>query len=168
MNSDQKFTKAHFNFDNLPQLTNPRSQLNLTAVGIGLIHLPPDEGYTFTHSHAEQEEIYIVVEGQGTIYIDGELLDIARGDLVRVSPSARRALKAAPETNLFVICAGGVAAGYPKNPNARYLIDDGTPHYDDVPPWYRGRSDIIKRNQKLQERMDRASEKRFLSEETSR
>ena len=129
-------------------------------MGIGLIHLPADEGYTFTHSHAEQEEVYIIIEGKGTIYIDGELIDIARGDLVRVSPAARRALKAAPDSSLLAICAGGVAAGYPKNPQARYLIDDGTPYYDDIPPWYRGREDIIDRNRVLQERMCKAQEKR--------
>jgi hypothetical protein len=27
--------------------------LDLQSVAIGLIHLPPDEGYTLAHSHAE-------------------------------------------------------------------------------------------------------------------
>jgi hypothetical protein len=49
----------------LPQLTNPWRQLNLQGVALGLIRLPAGDGYTFTHSHAEQEEVYIVVEGKG-------------------------------------------------------------------------------------------------------
>ncbi|WP_322659906.1 cupin domain-containing protein [Dendronalium sp. ChiSLP03b] len=112
--SSNVFTKLHFDFDNLPQLSSPRQQLNLHAVGIGLIQLPDDEGYTFTHSHAEQEEVYIVVSGQGEILIDGELVQIERGDLVRVSPQARRALKAAKQTALFVICVGGVHQAFRK------------------------------------------------------
>lgn len=158
--SHESFTKAHSDFEGLPYLTSPRRQLNLHAVGIGLIQLPPDEGYTFTHSHAEQEEVYIVIEGQGTMLIDGELVPIERGDLVRVSPQARRALKAAPETALFVICVGAIAAGYPKNPQARYTIDDGTPHYDDIPPWYQGREDIAQRNARLKARMLKSQAKR--------
>lgn len=160
MSNNEAYTKGHFDFASLPYLTNPRQQLNLSAVGIGLIQLPPFEGYTFTHSHAEQEEVYIVIEGQGVMLIDGELIEITRGDIVRVSPQARRALKSEGEAPLFVICAGGVPQGYPKNSNARYLIDDGIPHYDDIPPWYEGRQDIVQRNRLLNERMLKAQAKR--------
>ncbi|WP_371357392.1 cupin domain-containing protein [Hydrocoleum sp. CS-953] len=127
---------------------------------MGLINLPPNEGYTFTHSHAEQEEVYIVVSGKGFILIDGELIEIQRGDLVRVSPRAKRAIKAAQETDLFVICAGGVTQGYPQNSNSRYLIDDGIPDYDDIPPWYQDNPDIIAKNYVLKERMLKAQAKR--------
>ncbi|MFB2918323.1 cupin domain-containing protein [Aerosakkonema funiforme] len=159
------FTKAHFDFDSLPFLTNPYKQLNLQAVGLGFIHLPPDEGYTFTHSHAEQEEVYIVVQGQGTILVDGELIPIERGDCVRVSPSAKRALKADKENALLVICAGGVAAGYPKNSNSRYLIDDGIPDYDDIPPWYEGNPEVAAKNAQLKERMLKSQAKRQQQDE---
>ena len=37
--SNNKFTKAHFDFNNLPQLTNPWRQLNLQGVALGLIRL---------------------------------------------------------------------------------------------------------------------------------
>lgn len=159
-NHNQNFTKASFDFDSLPYLTNPYRKLNLQSVGIGLINLPPNEGYTFTHSHAEQEEVYIVVSGKGVILIDGELIEVQRGDLVRVSPTAKRAIKADQETDLFVICAGGVTQGYPQNSNSRYLIDDGIPDYDDIPPWYQDNPDIIAKNAVLKERMLKAQAKR--------
>lgn len=79
---------------------------------------------------------------------------------MRVSPAAKRALKAAEDTALFAICAGGVAAGYPKQPNSRYLIDDGIPHYDDIPPWYHGNPEVMERNAQLKERMLKAQLKR--------
>ncbi len=159
-NHNKNFTKANFNFDNLPYLTNPYRKLNLQSVGIGLINLPPNEGYTFTHSHVEQEEVYIVVSGKGVILIDGELIEIQRGDLVRVSPRAKRAIKADKETDLFVICAGGVAQIYPQNYNSRYLIDDGIPDYDYIPPWYQDNPDIIAKNYILKERILKAQAKR--------
>lgn len=154
------FTKAHFDFAQLPYLTSPRQQLQLQGVALGLIRLPAGEGYTFTHSHAEQEEVYIVVEGQGSMVVDGELLSLEAGDVVRVSPPAKRALKAAADQALFVICAGAVPAGYPKEANARYLIDDGIPDYEDVPPWYVGNPEVIERNTQLKQRMLRSQAKR--------
>lgn len=146
------YTQCHFDFAHLPRLTSPRRQLELQGVAIGLIKLPPNEGYTFTHRHRKQEEVYIVIEGSGTILIDDELLPLDRGDAVRVSPEARRALKAADQ-GLLVICAGGVAEGYPKNPNSRYMIDDGIADYDDIPPWYKGDGEVAKRNERLKKRL---------------
>ena len=64
------YTKAHFDFDELPRLTSPRRKLGLQAVGLGLIRLPAGEGYTFTHAHLEQEEVYLVIEGAGLLFVD--------------------------------------------------------------------------------------------------
>jgi hypothetical protein len=79
---------------------------------------------------------------------------------VRVSPAAKRALKAGDNTTLFVIYTGGLAAGYPNQPNARYLIDDGIPDYDDIPPWHEGNPEILERNARLKERMLKSQAKR--------
>lgn len=146
-----KYSRHHYDFDTLPWLTSPRKQLDLKAVALGLIHLPPDEGYTFTHRHRKQEEVYIVIKGSGLLLVDGELLEIAKGDAVRVSPESRRALKA-NKYGIFVICSGGIPQGYPNNPNARYLIDDGVPDYDDIPPWYKGDPEVAEKNRRLKAR----------------
>jgi Cupin domain len=145
------YSKYHFDFATLPWLTSPRKQLDLQGVAIGLINLPSNQGYTFTHRHRRQEEVYLVIEGNGVLFVDGELLDLTRGDAVRVAPQARRALKAG-ELGLLVCCAGGVAEGYPKNPNSRYLIDDGIADYDDIPPWYQGDEEVRRRNHELKKR----------------
>jgi hypothetical protein len=158
------YTKFHFDFSSLNWLVNPRRQLDLEAVGLGLINLPPDEGYTFTHSHAEQEEVYIVVSGSGFIQINGELIELEQGDIVRVSPSAKRALKA-NQNGMFAICAGAVPMGYPKDLNARYLIDDGIPDYDDIPSWYKDNPNVETKNANLKERMKRSRSKKSQSDQ---
>lgn len=149
------YTKIHFDFSTLPWLTSPRKQLGLTGVALGLINIPANEGYTFTHTHRKQEEVYIVISGSGSMLINDKLIDLQSGDIVRVPPETRRALKGG-ETGICCICAGGVPMGYPKNPNARYLIDDGVPDYDDIPPWYDGNEDVVKRNNRLKQRMKKA------------
>lgn len=153
------FDKVHFDWDALPPLTSPRRRLGLTAVAVGLINLPPQEGYTFTHRHREQEEVYFVLSGTGRMLIDGETVPLAAGDTVRVDPSSKRAIKNDGDTPLRIICAGGVPAGYPRNPAARYLIDDGVPDYDDIPPWYAGDPQIADRNAELKMRYQKSLEK---------
>lgn len=159
--SSAPFTKLHFDFEALPALTTPWRALGLSGPALGLIALPAGQGYTFTHSHEQQEEVYVVLEGEGTLLVDGELLPLQRGDVVRVSPATRRALRSNGPERLFVLCAGGVASGHPKDANARYLIDDGIPHYDDVPPWYAGDPAVAKRNAELRDRMLRKREERL-------
>lgn len=149
---EKTYSKCHYDFNALPWLTSPRRQLDLQAVAIGLINLPPNEGYTFTHTHRKQEEVYIVIRGSGQILLDDEVLDLTVGDMVRVPPVTKRALKADSE-GLFVICSGAIPQGYPVNPNARFLIDDGIPDYSDIPPWYRDNPEIAERNQRLQQRL---------------
>jgi hypothetical protein len=153
------YTKHHFDFDALPWLTSPRRQLDLQGVALGLIKLPPNQGYTFTHRHREQEEVYIVIDGQGELLVDDERLPLGRGDIIRVAPATRRALKAA-ENGLFVICAGALPLGFPKHPDSRYLIDDGIPDYDDIPPWYQGDQMVVENNARLKSRMEAARRRR--------
>lgn len=148
----KSYTKIHYDFDSLPWLTSPRRKLKAQGVALGLINLPPDEGYTFTHTHRKQEEVYIVIRGEGLLLVDNDIIELTEGDLVRVSPESRRALKAGSQ-GIFVICSGAIPQGYPKNPRARYLIDDGVPDYNDIPPWYEGDMKVEERNRKLSQRM---------------
>ena len=45
------------------------------------------------HSHREQEEVYVVINGSGRIRINDEILPLRRWDVVRVAPKALRALE---------------------------------------------------------------------------
>ena len=85
------YTKAHFDFAKVQWLKNLRKPLGLQGVGLSLIRLPAGKGYSFTHRHGEQEEVYVAIEGRGVILIEGELLDFEAGDVVRVPPEASRA-----------------------------------------------------------------------------
>jgi len=154
------YQKAHFNWDDLPPLTSPRKQLGLRGVALGLINLPAGQGYTFTHSHREQEEVYMVLEGSGLLWIDGEAVPLVAGDMVRVAAEARRALKSDDDGPLRIICAGAVPAGFPKQPGSRYLIDDGVPDYDDIPPWYANNEEVAANNRRLKERYLRSLARR--------
>lgn len=154
------YCKAHFDWDQLPPLTSPRHQLGLQGVALGLINLPPRQGYTFTHHHREQEEVYIVLAGNGELLVDGELVPLAAGDIVRIDAESQRALNNPGTEPLQVICAGAVPAGYPKQATSRYLIDDGVPDYDDIPGWYADDAQVAANNARLKERYLKSMRKR--------
>lgn len=158
--SSTDWTKISVDFATLPRLLSPRQPLGLEAVGLGIVRLSAGEGATFSHHHDEQEEVYVVLEGAGELLLDGRREPLARGDLVRVGPRVKRALRAADDTQLLVLVAGATPAGWPRDPNARYLIDDGVPHYDELPPWCAGDESARARNAELDARWKRSLERR--------
>lgn len=159
MSEPAPYSRAHLDLDDGVGLRSPWRELGLSGVALGLVRLPAGEGYTFLHRHEEQEEVYVVLAGRGVLRAGGDDLELARGDLVRVSPSTPRALCAGGE-DLLVLVVGGTSRGWPRDPRARYLIDDGLPDYGTLPPWYAGRDDVAAHNARLAERMERARRRR--------
>jgi mannose-6-phosphate isomerase-like protein (cupin superfamily) len=146
-----KYHKKTYDLENLPKwLTFLRDDISLTSLGMGFVRLPIGKGYTFLHKHESQEEIYIVISGKGLIYLDGELVDLIPGGVVRVNPEVYRALKADDESELICLIVGALPVkGFSKNPKNNSLIDDGIPDWDHLPPWCEGNNKIIELNKKI-------------------
>ena len=146
-----KYHKKTYDLENLPNwLTFLRDDIKLTSLGMGFARLPQGQGYTFIHKHEFQEAIYIVLDGKGVIYLDGALINLTPGDVVRGDPEVYRALKADDDSELVCRIGGGLPAeGYPKNPKSSTLIDDGIPDWDHLPPWCEGNEKIIELNKKI-------------------
>ena len=102
--------------DELPSLWDGfarlvRPGLEITAFGANIMNLPPD--YT-TKSHDEsetgQQELYVALQGSGSVEIEGERLPLDAEHLVRVDAGTARALSSGPD-GLRVLCVGGVPGG---------------------------------------------------------
>jgi len=78
-------------------------KLGLTGCEVSLNRLPAGKGMPFVHAHKKNEELYIVLRGTGTFFVDGEEFPIQEGSLVRVAPAGERAFKAGSE-DLYFIC----------------------------------------------------------------
>jgi len=152
-----KYHKKTYNLENLPNwLTFLRDDIKLTSLGMGFARLAAGKGYTFLHKHENQEEeIYIVLNGKGVIYLDGELIDLNPGDVVRVNPEVYRAIKADDESELVCLIVGALPVeGFPRSANSKTLIDDGIPDWDHLPPWCEGNEKIIELNKKIRARKE--------------
>ena len=68
-----------------------RKALGTTAFGINEIRLPPNSpGVEHNEADTGHEEVYVVIEGSGTFTIDGEAVEVAEGDYVRVDADSTR------------------------------------------------------------------------------
>jgi mannose-6-phosphate isomerase-like protein (cupin superfamily) len=83
-----------------------RRELGVTSFGINQMLLQPGQR-TRIHRHRHQEEVYLVLEGALTVAIEGDEIELGRGELMRVAPEVRRQLiNYGPEAVLLVALGG--------------------------------------------------------------
>ncbi len=78
--------------------------LGLTGAEISVNVMPAGGCVPFVHTHKQNEEIYIILEGKGYMELDGEKVDLAKNDYVRVSPAAKRQIFASADSALKYVC----------------------------------------------------------------
>lgn len=83
-----------------------RRQLGVTSFGINEIVLEPGQRGRI-HLHREQEEVFLVLEGELTIAIEGTEETLAKGELIRVGPEVRRQLVNRGPERLILLALGG-------------------------------------------------------------
>jgi uncharacterized cupin superfamily protein len=83
-----------------------RRQLGVTSFGLNLIVLEPRQRGRI-HSHERQEEVYLVLEGELTLGVEGVDHSVGEGHLVRVGPSVRRQLVNRGPERLVLLALGG-------------------------------------------------------------
>ena len=69
----RNFTKVSVAQDARTEL---HDKLSLTGAEISVNNLPAGAGVPFVHSHKKNEEIYIILSGQGKAVIDGETVEL--------------------------------------------------------------------------------------------
>lgn len=84
-----------------------RHELGVSSFGLNLIRLRPGQRGRI-HRHRQQEEVYLVWDGELTLIIDGEERPtLRRGEAVRVAPQLRRQLLNRGREDCAVLALGG-------------------------------------------------------------
>jgi len=93
-----------------------RAELGVTAWGMQVLTLPPNwDGYPL-HEHgpdaydANQEEVYIPLEGSATLVADDERFELRPGTMARVGPRQLRQIVPGPDGIRFVALGGAPGA----------------------------------------------------------
>ena len=79
--------------------------LGLTGAEVSINQLPAGAGVPFVHSHKQNEEIYGILSGKGSVVLDGETVQLTAGDWLKVSPAAKRQFSAAADTGMTFVCS---------------------------------------------------------------
>ena len=71
--------------------------LELEQSGLGYERFAPNFRVPFGHSHAGQEELFVIVSGSGRLKLDDEIVDFGQWDAIRVAPGVMRCFEAGPD-----------------------------------------------------------------------
>ena len=101
-----------------------KALLGLTGMEVSVTKLPArPEGAAipFLHRHRAHEELYLFTGGRGQMLVDGAVIDVEEGSVVRVAPGGARTVRALPDTELRYLC---IQARQDSMPDAE-AADDG-------------------------------------------
>jgi len=74
-----------------------RSHLNSEHLGLSHFRYAPGRRGSKGHSHKQQEEVYLVLSGSGSVKLDDERVELRPWDVIRVAPATVRGFEAGPE-----------------------------------------------------------------------
>jgi len=81
-------------FGEVQEARFPREALEAQQTGLAYHVLRPGRRQGFAHRHAEAEEIYVVLAGDGRVKLDDEVVTLETMDAIRVAPAVTRAFEA--------------------------------------------------------------------------
>jgi len=77
--------------------------LDLSAMEISYGLIPAQGSLPFYHKHRQNEEVYLILSGEGQLQVDGVMLDIKEGTAIRVAPDGIRSLRNTSAMPMFYI-----------------------------------------------------------------
>jgi uncharacterized cupin superfamily protein len=103
-----------------------RSELGVSSFGMNVIVLQPGERGRI-HAHEHQEEVYLVLEGELTLMVEGEESALGPDRLARVGPPVRRQLVNAGPQRVVLLALGGSGEHVGRDGLAWESWDDESP-----------------------------------------
>ena len=129
------YTLKNYNLDEAGILQPLSEELGLEAVGISLSQMPPGMGYPYVHAHKEQEEVFICLNGTGTIMVGDEEIAMKAGDFLRISPDVARAVGNKTSESCTFLILGALPPGKFSSEKRMFLINDGIEMKDRECDW---------------------------------
>lgn len=94
--------------------------LGTTSVELSFGSLAPGCSVPFFHRHKQNEEVYVVLSGEGVFVLDGKEESVSSGSIVRVAPSVSRNTRCTGNEPLVYVCIQGKAGSL-----EQYTMTDG-------------------------------------------
>lgn len=105
VNEGEKFT--HATVGDLSAFTGKqfvKDCVGTTGCEISFSTLNPGEAAPFFHSHKQNEEVYLILQGSGDFQVDDTAFPIAEGSIVRVATHCNRSLRCTSAEGMLYLC----------------------------------------------------------------
>ena len=76
----------------------------------------------FLHTHKKHEELYFFLSGQGEFQVDGQVISVGEGSVVRVAPDGRRSVRNNGTAPLVMLCVQNRGATFTEEDAADGVI----------------------------------------------
>ena len=104
--SGEGISRARLDRDGGERFQTLRRELGVSSFGINALVLAPGQRGRI-HAHDRQEEVYLVLEGELTLLVEGVASVLGADELARVEPGVRRQLVNAGPAPLVLLALGG-------------------------------------------------------------
>jgi mannose-6-phosphate isomerase-like protein (cupin superfamily) len=81
-----------------------RDELDCENLGVSVLECEPGwAGKAHDHADDDQEEVYVLVEGEATVIVDDEDVEMTAGDALRIAPDEQRQIENGDGPSTFVL-----------------------------------------------------------------
>ncbi|MDA8198228.1 MAG: cupin domain-containing protein [Thermaerobacter sp.] len=77
--------------------------LGFTGMQVSLNRATPGQASPYLHAHRQHEELYLFLSGTGEFQVDGDVLPVKPGTMIRVAPEGQRAWRNNSSSDLLFI-----------------------------------------------------------------
>lgn len=81
-----------------------RDPLDCDQLGVTVVECDPGwTGKEHDHANGGHEEVYVLLEGEATVTVDGDEVDLTGGDALSIAPEATRQIENGDTESTFVL-----------------------------------------------------------------
>ncbi len=121
--TDPDITFAQLDRDSGERFQALRRELGVDSFGVNMIVFAPGQRGRI-HAHERQEEVYLVLEGELTLLVEGVEHVLGADRVVRVGPAVRRQIVNAGAQRLVLLALGGSGSHAGRDGHAWTSWDD--------------------------------------------
>lgn len=77
--------------------------LGMTETGLAIHRMKPGRRQGFGHRHENAEEVCMVLDGSGRVRLDDDMVELDKGDILRIGATVARRFEAGPDGMEFIV-----------------------------------------------------------------
>jgi mannose-6-phosphate isomerase-like protein (cupin superfamily) len=128
----REFVRQHPVRGQVPGKTFLGEVLGLSGMEVSLGSMLPGEAMPFRHAHKQNEELYLVLSGEGEMLVDDAVIPLRGGTAVRIAPAASRCWRALGAEPMAYVVIQAKAGSLEQATGKDGIVLEGAPQWASV------------------------------------